>query len=50
MVGSPIIMCPPVFKALLTVAYWLLVIYPMGKGALMLKGGTCCSAILVAAM
>ena len=32
------------------VAYWPWVVYPMGKCALILKGGTYCSAMLAAAM
>ena len=36
------------FKALSSASYWLWVIYPMGKHALILKGGANYSAIFAA--
>ena len=47
---NPVSMHPSVFKALWSISYWLQGIYPVGKHALISKGSTLCSAILVAAV
>ena len=48
--GSPIVTCPSVFKVPLNNCLFMWTIYPMGKCAVILRGGTCSSAILVAAV
>ena len=45
---NPISMHPSLFKALWSIPYWSWIGYPMGKRALILKGGTIRSAVLVA--
>ena len=47
---SPAIMHPSLFKVPLTVSYWSLAVYPMGKHALISKGDTCGLAAVVAAV
>ena len=45
---EPIPIHPSLFKALSSASCWLSVVYPMGKCALILKGGANHSAILMA--
>ena len=47
---NPVSMHPSLFKTLWSIPYWPWVGYPMGKCALIFKGGTICSAILAAAL
>ena len=47
---NPVSMHPSLFKALCSLFYWLWVSYPVGKHALILKGGAIHSAILAAAV